>query len=350
MANIFIEGFDAYPGGGGVGFDAFSGMPWTVWGNTTYAPKVTTSSPITGTRSLAFFAAGSGGGEKFLFRNIGTPTELFFGFAIRPTGTPNGAFFFRLRGHYTDASFFDCSISFNSSGYPYVQQGGVTRGTAASGLTVGNKSYVEGHFTLSGFEIFVDGTSVLTGTWDTSVKTPQDFFECNVGVFASSISPFYPVIDDIYINDQTTAYNNTNWGETSVIVMVPDANTAQNDWSVTGAASAYEALDNIPPDAAEYISSSTVNDVTIVDLEALPANVFQIFTVQMETRAQKDTSASGEMTSGLVQNGSTTNSGAQVLTEASYKYFEYNVPLDPDTGIAWNPSTFAPQLRYERTA
>lgn len=157
------------------------------------------------------------------------------------------------------------------------------------------------------------------------------------------------LVDDVYINDTTGTENTGFLGEVTVFTLFPDADTADADWTLVGGATAWGILDNSGPNLSQYLETATAGDTTTVDIEAFPVTVFQIFTVWTQAYVDKSSSATAEMRVNIIQNAVTGNGAIGVLAENTPQYFADQYALDPDSGLAWNPGTFNPQIQLERT-
>lgn len=154
--------------------------------------------------------------------------------------------------------------------------------------------------------------------------------------------------DDIYIAD-----DQDRLGDSAVIVQMPDANTTPQDWTVTGAASQWEALANVPFNDSEYITTPTQFDQSQFELEAPPPDIFQVHAVAHQYRGQKDDVQDARVQGAVILpgGGPDVNTGADNTFVQQWNYFidifETNAA---GGGGAWSPADLNTiELRYERT-
>lgn len=147
----------------------------------------------------------------------------------------------------------------------------------------------------------------------------------------------YSVFDDLYILDNTGSTNNARLSTLSYVprieTLFPTSTTA-SDFTLTGAATAHEALDNVPVNTGQYISSTTTNHKARFGVGDL-TNINSIKAVQFNGLASNTTNANNDWK--FLMNDTevgTTSTVTDVLTNStpiSRKIFETN----PITSAAW---------------
>ncbi len=107
-----------------------------------------------------------------------------------------------------------------------------------------------------------------------------------------------------------------------------------SDWTVTGAAANYAALNEAPPSDAQYVEASTVGDTDFDQLEDLPSTVGQIFGLVRVTRMRKTDAGTREVQQ-LVKHGGVVGTGPSqtLVTTDAYYYAVFGV--NPSTSAAW---------------
>lgn len=344
MANEWIDGFDLYPVGA---LDVDTGNPWGFADTTSGGdvPEIVTADAISGTRSLQVGSLAQIFTEAFVFRSFTASAEIVLGFAIKITG-PTTSSDFRDQNMVTVVAVNDeFSMTF-ANNVISVWRGSTLIATGSTQLPTGSRQYVEAVLTNTTYAIYLNGVLELSGgiTAMGNYSTVQIGYGQVTDPNTSDSAGTY-LFDDIYLNNTS----GERWGDTSVIALFPDADTVDADWTPTGVASGFQALDNVPPLTTEYIESTLAGDKSVFDLPALPANVFQIFTVHTQVRAEKTIAGATEISTGLIQNAVEVDGAPFPVNENTYTWHTQQFATDPDTGLAWNPNTFAPQLVLERT-
>lgn len=160
-------------------------------------------------------------------------------------------------------------------------------------------------------------------------------------------------VDDVFAwDDDATDATNTIVdfvGDKGAYYLPPDADTATSEFTVTGSATAYGALDDVPPSGSDYLDDTTGAARTIVSVAALPGNVSEVIAYMPVIYARKEESGTVNLRGGVVvgtdESYTPTNSPS-----TAYAYMEPGPKtINPDTGVAWDSST-VPNLLIERTA
>lgn len=129
----------------------------------------------------------------------------------------------------------------------------------------------------------------------------------------------------------------------------PISNGPNQDWSVVGAASAFEALNNRPPNIAEYIEGAAVTDVSSFNYQNLstgPTTVASVLGCAHYYYAEKSDAAPGSVQAYLNGGGGASNP----LSENPLFYAD-NYEINPATGMSWAPGDLANLVTdFERTA
>lgn len=158
-------------------------------------------------------------------------------------------------------------------------------------------------------------------------------------------------IDDLFIWDGTGTSNNDFIGDRRVFTMAPNSNSATQQWSVTGAGSAYQAIDDAVQDGdTSYIEASDSVPVTsefgFADADASVGAIAGVQTVVMARRVEAVSTA---MQVSLLSNGEV-DAGATHSIGDTYAYYSDVSELDPDTGAPWTRTALnAATLRLRRT-
>lgn len=155
--------------------------------------------------------------------------------------------------------------------------------------------------------------------------------------------------DDITLWDTEGDYNNDFLGPTRVLTVFPEADTGQADWAVIGAASGVDAVNEIPPDDGDYLTTDTIGAKTEFTLPDLPTEITVIRGIYVPIRAKLDDAGIGDVQVSFISNGEVITSDPIRLTPMSTYWgaaFDYN----PDGNVEWDRAAFeAALIRIEKT-
>lgn len=360
MANVFIDGFDLYPAGR---VNVATGNPWVeamedqTANNIDTVPKIVTASPISGTRSLKTNLLASSnitGNFAYVFLNISPLTSFALGFALNIV-TPSQSSTSTGRRNYVYLAGCGLRLDFADNLLrAYVASQNANNGTAlftgTTNLPTGSRVYIEVDATPTTLTVYINGTQEFSGAWAPLGSLTQ--FQVGKTVAgpttADSVVGEY-MIDDFYLNDATGAENNGPWGDTVIVTMLPNGDGGTTDWTPVGAATGWEATDNVPPDPAIYIESLLSADEEILDVVPLPPNVFQIHTVYTAMRAMKTIAGATEVGAGIIQGGVQDAGTPVAVNQDTFTWHFEQFVTDPSTGVQWNPTTFNPQIDLIRS-
>lgn len=338
MALQFIDGFSHYP----------NIMEKWDEENVAGAPGVVIS-PAVGRFSTGSLGLGPATIGEWVQKNLPTSVStLVSGFAykfvnnesaiiqwINNSGTPHLSFL--LDG--TDGSI---KIYRGTTGGTLLASSAAAVLTSAVWQYVEIKAFVDN---VNGFvEAKVAGVSVASAT---TVDTQDDASPLilNYRVTTGTVMTTEDInITDLYILDDTGAAPYNDYvGDVKVSVLRPEANGALNNFTPTGAATNWEAVDDTLMDSdTTRVASGTINARDEYDVESfasLGLTVGTIFGVQV-CNACKKTDAG---TIGYKDNltvGSTVFQSAEVFAPAgAYKITTDVHQINPDTSVAWTEST-----------
>jgi hypothetical protein len=286
------------------------------------------------------------------------------GFALYLTALPvlnttNYFVFWASEG--ANGAFSQFTINITSTGTVQVrnhyQSGPIVAESAQGVITAETHQHIEFKATVGNtgsIEVRVNGVTVIN-----EASVDLLYYEANPTVAqfgmsrATSGDGSGTYIDDLIMWDTTGSGNNDFIGDKRVFTLFPDGNTAQADFSVVGAASGYEAIDEADPDDdTTYIYEDTTgspapsSEFTLDDLPAGAANIVAVIPV---VRAQKDEAGDANLTVGLVSGASEVNGADNPMT-TEWTYRADVFETDPATGAAWTPTAVdAVQLKLART-
>lgn len=332
MAIILVEGFDAYNGVS----TATAGSLASGWYNISSAAMTT----------------GRFGGQAVRLTGIGnsTPnarrrltsnlTQGCIGVAIRPTTMSTSGF---INLGVFDSSSTGLAVRFNSDGSLAVgttndqYSMNVTFSTTAAGLlTLNNWSYIELEFTVSNttgsFTLYVNGTSVASGTNLDTLITSSSYSLVAFGFQIPSLNGGIFDYDDLYITD-----TNTRLGEQRIETLRPSADTAQKQWTPSTGSDNYATIDETLMSNTDFLSASNVGIYDLYDFTNLSSTPNTINAVTVSALAQKD-NASTRAIATPVKSGSATSDGANNYLSVGYALTTRILETDPNTSSAWTSS------------
>lgn len=157
-------------------------------------------------------------------------------------------------------------------------------------------------------------------------------------------------IDDLVVWDTTGTKNNNFMGPQRVYTTFCDADTAVEDWTTTGAANAYQAVNNVPPDGdTTYIQASSSAQKIELELPAIPPEATQLAAVYVETMGKLTAAGYGNVQTSIVSGAAVANGPSTPLT-TSYVYWPSVFEVDPNTGLPFTKTGFeAAKVRLEKT-
>lgn len=138
--------------------------------------------------------------------------------------------------------------------------------------------------------------------------------------------------DDVYISDSGFL------GPIKIEHILPNGDTADEDFTLSTGADSYALLDDNPiDDDTTYIESNTSTDKTLVDLAALTYITSDVKAVQVNLTSKVDTGTMNQIPK--VKSGTTEGSGTtQGISTTTYKTTKHVFKTNPDTTAAWTVS------------
>lgn len=201
-------------------------------------------------------------------------------------------------------------------------------------------------------EVRIDGVTVLNVTGvNTQAQASTIVAQVKVGMLDNNWLDFpaYMDVDDYALWD-TTGYQNVDFiGDKKIYLLLPNADTAQEDWVPSSGSDSYEMVNNVPPNDAQYIEATTPGNLSRFGLQDLPAEVVSIAGLVVIARAVKTDAGNAKIQLG-VSSGGDEAVGDELPLSMAPTYFQSIFELDPDTDAPWTVSGVnAMQLQIERT-
>jgi hypothetical protein len=151
-------------------------------------------------------------------------------------------------------------------------------------------------------------------------------------------------IDDFYICDDTGDFNNDFLGDVRVDAYFPTADGTYQDFAKSTGAASWSLLDENPPNAADYVRSSTVghkNTIKVTAAEKVDGlgNVLPIKGVVVSNFANNPEGGGVRKVKPICKSGVTEVQGEEVALTNLYNRTPQVLEVDPDTGLAWDVTT-----------
>ncbi|MFZ5474554.1 MAG: hypothetical protein ACOZBV_11555, partial [Pseudomonadota bacterium] len=159
-----------------------------------------------------------------------------------------------------------------------------------------------------------------------------------VGAVPGQACPVTVDVDDLYIADTLGTINNTFLGDVRVDAIKAQANGALNQWTVEGAASAWQAVSD--GDETTALRAATAGLRQTFDVEALPAMTTPaIHGVQVTLLARKTDAGTGRVR-GLVASGASTAVGPDIVLQEQLAWHTALFERNPNGNVPWTEGAF----------
>lgn len=198
------------------------------------------------------------------------------------------------------------------------------------------------------FEVRVEGVPVITD----SATLIRNFDTAQVAAYHNQIGgPQEYFVKDLVIWNGAGGQNNDFLGSVLVTNLTPASDISLN-WGLTGGATGFGILDNIPPDDAKFIYARY--DVPpagpyVGSLTDLPVDTTTVKAVITYVRAAKTDGGDGSLQVGIISDGDTGLGSDRPITVAQ-TYWRDVFELDPATGAPWLPAAVnAANIQIDRT-
>lgn len=180
----------------------------------------------------------------------------------------------------------------------------------------------------------LNGVEVINYTGDTRNGGTSTLID-SVSVTANG--GFSVLVDDFYLCDDTgLAPHNTFLGDIRIQALVPNAAGSSTQFTPSSGAN-YTTVDELPMNAADFVSSSTVGHKDMYAFSNLGA-VNTVYGIQNNVIVKK-TDASALSLKPVITSGSTTVNGATVVLSATDVNVRDIRALNPDTSAAWDQAS-----------
>lgn len=267
---------------------------------------------------LLYADTGDNGGFSLALSASGV-TKFIHGFCVKATGSaPRQETKYQITGGGTSALVLsDAGVSVNAT----------AKGDL--GLNDGEWHHVEWVQYASGTDsLYVDGVLIATQV-STAFGTAVRWF-----VDGDDIVAGYQ-ISDWYILDNTGTANNVRLGpEARVETLLPSADDATQQWSVSGAANAFNVLDNVPDNSGQFIGSNADNQIAQVQFTNL-TGITTVAGIQLSALAKNEDGGTLKKLN-FVKGG--TEVGAEWTPTTSLGLQTRILEENPSTDLPWTPT------------
>lgn len=247
------------------------------------------------------------------------------------------------------------SLSYNSDGsvslYTGIPETGTLIETSDSYLTAGTYHHIEFRAfmddTVGEFECRINGiTAIQLGGLNLGVSLAKGVSFRNS---KSSVTCYY---DDLFVWTGYGDFNNDFLGPLRVLTVFADGELSPNDWGVTGAGTAHEAIDEIPADDdTSYVYADTIGDKLTLTLPELPPEIAAIAGVFIPVFGRIDEAGIGQINMSAINGGQSYYGGETTPLTTSYTYWPFIFEYDPNTETTWTKTGFeAAAIQIEKTA
>lgn len=349
MALQFIDSFDHY-GTGATGTANMLAGPYAQADQSN--PSATQKR--TGINSLEIEL-----GTAIKYRRVlsSAQTVVSVGFGIFLTALPTNNNSYYPITFRDAANSVQVSLIINSTGTVSVYRGtgtGTLLGTSSIALTASAWHHLEIKVvfsqTVGTVTVNINSISALALTGLDTVNTA--LVECSqiAATIAGAGNAHVYYIDDLYCTDGSGSSNTGLLGDCKVYTLYPNADGALEEWTLSTGTDSFALIDEAIPDGdTTYIEAAAVNDDTEVGFENLPADVVNVYGVQVVSSMKKTDAGACSVQQSINSDG-TVGTGTTHSITTAYTYWQSMFEVDPDTSAQWTKAGVdAAQVRVTRT-
>ena len=331
MTAVFIEGFDYYTASG-----SGSALPltsrWTI--SNAGSTLITTGVGRYPNSQAMYMNSNISASSSYAQTQIGsTLTSLSIGFAAKIVAYGQQNTILEIFNSTGGAVQFRLDVT--TTGALQLKSGpsSVVATSSDGVMPINTWVYVEFEAELNSasgrLTAYVNDTQVVTNSLDTTTLTGGDFIK----FYTNSLATWY--IDDLYINNTSTKLN-----ESRVIVLSPNADTAQKNFQTEpmGLSGNYEAVNGLTVDNSEFVYGGTQGWKDLYDMDDMAFNPLKVHGIQPVYTARKDDAATISVRVNVASGSSTVNGPTNNLLQSETEFYRYSDPIitvNPETGQAW---------------
>ena len=270
---------------------------------------------------------------------VGNPSTLYIGFAFKTDSFVNTLF-------TTESTFFYVSeianthLTFSTTnvGTIRVYRGATLLATTAFAMLLNTWYHFEFKITISTtvgvveFKVNEVQQLNLTGI-NTQVGA---IAEINSVSFYNGPAPSF-LITSNHQYDDVVISNSGFTGDVQVRAFLPTGLGATNQWTPNTGTSVTATDESVPNDDTDYISTPTVNDLTLFTYGTIPSTSTIVAVVPIPYA--KKTAAGTAKIKSTVRHGGVNYPGAEKApSDSAYEYQPDVLAINPGTGVAFTPS------------
>lgn len=277
----------------------------------------------------------------------GNKTTLIAGMRFRTAGTPTGTFEL-IR--FMDGASVQCGLSITTANKLIFWRGTSATVLSTSTTTLTNTSWyfielkITFHNTTGAYELKLGGVSEFSASGVDTCNTANNFATACTLQLHPSYGQFY---DDFYLCDDTgSAPHNDFLGVIRVETAYPTSADATT-WTPNASTNVSRVQESGWDGDTSYNSTSTSGNVDTFNHGNLSSTPATIFGVAVTAGMRKD-DVTGRTGRTKLKSGGTTQDGASVVLDTSYKLLRDQYVTDPNTGSAWTGANVnATKIGYE---
>ena len=192
--------------------------------------------------------------------------------------------------------------------------------------------------TTANFELRIEGVTVLEGEGIGCRAANTAIFS---GGYYATTDFFYFQIKDLVIWDGTGTDNTDFVGSVLVHTLKPIEDVALN-WAPTPAGPGYSILDNVPPDAGQYLDAAyPPPEAYVAETSKLPPDITSVKALMTFVRAAKSDGGDASLQVSIIsdpENAPATDAGADRPITVAQTYWRDVSERDPKTNAPWTPA------------
>jgi hypothetical protein len=275
----------------------------------------------------------------FLQKTLDNQATWIVGIAMQTPGLPPAGQSAVIMQWLDGANGVQCDLRVNADGTLSITRNGaaLAGGTSTASLKVGGYHYIEAKVTIStsilasSCQVQLDSNVVITVATGQSTQSTANATANTIVLAGAAVGCLF---DDVYICDGTGAVNNTFLNDCRVVTLFPNGAGFSTQFSVTGAATNWQAVSNNPPQTdITYVSSNTPGQIDLYTVGNL-AVAGTIKGVQTVVDARKDDAGARQLAA-EIRIGGTNYVGASAFLATSYQMNSEIRETNPNTGVAW---------------
>jgi len=241
---------------------------------------------------------------------------------------------------FVDNATAQVGVYLNNDGTLSVKRNGnlgTTLATSSNSIFIANWFYIELKATVNNsgtYEVRVNGVIWISGSGDTQQSANAYANRVSFGGAGSLGTGGYT--DDIYVCDTTGSVNNNFLGDIRVEAVFPAANGTTIQWTVSGVALNYQAIDEVTPnDETDFNFTTTSGFIDLFDFTNLTSISGIVYGLQTDIYVRKDDAGSRYLRR-VIRRGGTNYEGSVVTSVLdNYSYSVEIAETDPSTLVLW---------------